>query len=101
MCALLNKAAYHRKWYSKTMTSTIDRAGRVVIPKPIREAAGLKPGSPLKIEYRDGRVEIERKSPQVRLVRKGTVLVASIPGTPKVSVEETNEWIRKARDREI
>jgi AbrB family looped-hinge helix DNA binding protein len=93
--------AYHKKWYSNAMTSTIDRAGRVVIPKLIREAAGLKPGSPLKIEYRDGRVEIERKSPKVRLVRKGSVLVASVPGAPKVSVEETNEWIRKARDREI
>src|ERR1700691_4218876 len=81
------------KWYSIVMETTIDGAGRVVIPKAIREAAGLKPGSPLKIEYRDGRVEIERKSPQVRLVKKGTVLVASIPGAPKMSVEETNEWI--------
>jgi AbrB family looped-hinge helix DNA binding protein len=83
------------------MNSTIDRAGRVVIPKPIREAAGLKPGSPLKIEYRDGRVEIERRAPKIRLVKQGSVLVASIPGVPKMSVEETNEWIRKSRDREI
>jgi AbrB family looped-hinge helix DNA binding protein len=83
------------------MKSTIDRAGRVVIPKPIREAAGFKPGSPLKIEYRDGKVEIERKSPPVRLVRKGGVLVASIPGVPKMSVEQANEWIRKSRDREV
>jgi len=89
------------KWYSNAMKSTIDQAGRVVIPKAIREAAGLKPGSPLKIEYRDGRVEIERKSPKVRLVKKGTVLVASIPGVPKISVAETNEWIRKSRDREL
>jgi len=83
------------------MKSTIDEAGRIVIPKAIREAAGLTPGSPLKIGYRDGRVEIERKSAKVRLVRKGTVLVASVPGAPKMSVEETNEWIRKSRDREI
>jgi len=83
------------------MTGTIDRAGRIVIPKPIREAAGFKPGSPLRIEYRDGRVEIERKSPKVKLIRKGTVLVASVAGAPKMSVEETNEWIRKSRDREI
>lgn len=83
------------------MKSTIDGAGRVVIPKAIREAAGLKPGTPLVIEYRNGRVEIERKSPKVRLVRKGGVLVASIPGAPKMSVEETNQWIRKSRDREI
>ena len=83
------------------MKRTIDEAGRIVIPKAIREAAGLKPGSPLKIGYRDGRVEIERKSPKVRLIRKGAVLVASVPGAPKMSVEETNEWIRKSRDREI
>jgi len=83
------------------MKSTIDRAGRVVIPKAIREAAGLQPGSSLEIEYRDGRVEIERKSPKVRLVRKGAVLVATAPGVPKVSVKDTNEWIRKSRDREI
>jgi AbrB family looped-hinge helix DNA binding protein len=83
------------------MKNTIDNAGRVVIPKAIREAAGLKPGSPLKIEYRDGRVEIERKSPNVRLVRKGSVLVASIPGVPKMSAQEANDWIRRSRNREI
>jgi AbrB family looped-hinge helix DNA binding protein len=83
------------------MESTIDRAGRIVIPKPIREAAGLRPGLALKIEYRDGRVEIEPVSPQARLVRKGAVLVASVPGALKMSVEETNEWVRKSRNREI
>lgn len=83
------------------METTIDAAGRVVIPKSIREEAGLKPGSPLKIEYREGRIEIERKSPKVRLVKKGSLLVASVPGACKVSLEEANEWIRKARDREI
>ena len=89
------------KWYSDGMNITIDHAGRVVIPKPIRDAAGLKPGSPLQIQYRDGRIEIEPKSPPARLIRKGGVVVASIPGAPKMSVEETNEWIRKSRDREI
>jgi AbrB family looped-hinge helix DNA binding protein len=83
------------------MTSTIDRAGRVIIPKAIREAAGLKPGLSLEIEYRDGKVEIEPTSPKMRLVKKRGMLVASIPGAPKLSVKETNELIRKARDREI
>jgi AbrB family looped-hinge helix DNA binding protein len=91
----------HRNGIINAMKSTIDEAGRVVIPKAIREAAGLKPGAPLMIEYRNGRVEIEPKSPKVRLVRKGGVLVASIPGAPKMSVEEANEWIRKSREREI
>jgi AbrB family looped-hinge helix DNA binding protein len=83
------------------METTIDGAGRVVIPKPIRDAAGLKPGTGLKIDYRDGKIEIERKSLKSRLVRKGSVLLVSIPGAPKLSVQETNEYIHKARDREI
>jgi AbrB family looped-hinge helix DNA binding protein len=83
------------------MKSTIDRAGRVVIPKSIREVAGLKPGLSLSIQYRDGKIEIEPKSAKPRLIRKGSVLVVSIPGAPKMSVQETNEWIRKSREREI
>ena len=83
------------------MVTTIDGAGRVVIPKPIREAAGLKPGTGLRIDYRDGKIEIERKSLKSRLVRKGSVLLVSTPGAPKMSVEETNEWVRKSRNREI
>jgi AbrB family looped-hinge helix DNA binding protein len=83
------------------MDSTIDTAGRVVIPKRIREAAGLKPGSALEIAYRDGKIEIEPKLPKVRLVRKGSVFVATNSSAPKLTAEEVNEWIRKSRDREI
>jgi hypothetical protein len=41
------------------------------------------------------------KFPRVRLVRDGSVLVASIPGAPEVSVEETNEWIRESREADL
>jgi hypothetical protein len=50
---------------------------------------------------RDSDAKTEGMFPKVRLVRHGSVLVVSIPGAPKVSVEETNEWIRKSRDGEI
>jgi AbrB family looped-hinge helix DNA binding protein len=83
------------------MTTTIDNAGRVVIPKPIREAAGLKPGLQLKIVLRDGRVEIEPQLAPVKILRKGSVLVANIPGAPKVSSGEVNEFIRRLREGEL
>jgi AbrB family looped-hinge helix DNA binding protein len=83
------------------MKNTIDRAARVLIPKAIRDAVGLIPGSPVQIAHQDGKVVIELKSPKMRLVRKGGLLVATIPGAPKMSVEKTNEWIRKSRDRRI
>jgi AbrB family looped-hinge helix DNA binding protein len=37
----------------------MDKAGRLVLPKAIREEAGIEPGIPLRIAVRDGRVEIE------------------------------------------
>lgn len=83
------------------MNTTIDRAGRIVIPKPIRDMARLRPGSTLEVVYRDGRIEIEPKAPKTRLVREGSVLVLTSPGAPKMSLEEVNEWVRKSREREI
>ena len=32
------------QWYSAGMRATIDRAGRLVIPKPLRQHLGLSPG---------------------------------------------------------
>lgn len=82
------------------MQSTIDRAGRVVIPKAMREAAGLEPGSELEIEFRDGRLEIEAVRRPVKLVRKSGVLVA-IPraGSPKVTTEQVSRIVRDLRER--
>ena len=84
------------------MRSTIDRAGRVVIPKTLRESAGLKPGSELEIAYRDGKVEIEPVRRAVKLVRKSGLLIAVAPrGTPKVTTEQVNQTIRDLRERRL
>jgi hypothetical protein len=42
-----------------------------------------------------------RKPPKPRLIRKGSVLVVSIPGARKMSMRELNEWIRKSRERKV
>ena len=63
------------------MKTTIDSAGRIVIPKAVREAARLLPGMPLAVAFRDGRVEIEPEPRQVRLEREGSFLVA-VPAEP-------------------
>jgi AbrB family looped-hinge helix DNA binding protein len=38
--------------------TTIDRAGRIVIPRPLREAASLEPGTDVEIRLVAGKVEI-------------------------------------------
>ena len=78
------------------MKTTIDKSGRVVIPKAIRDAAGLKPGMELDIRCEDGRIEIEPAPIPVKLVRRpGGMLVA----VPLVPVEPlTNEMIQQTRE---
>lgn len=41
------------------MRTTIDGAGRIVVPKPVREAMGLVAGRAVDVVYTDGRIEIE------------------------------------------
>ena len=83
------------------MITTIDAAGRVVIPKQIRDTAGLKGGCKLNVSYRDGKVEIEPKQPKAKLVRKRGLLVIAAPGARKMTVREVNDWIEKTRNHEI
>ena len=81
------------------MKTTIDRAGRVVIPKAIRERAGLQPGMEIEISVDNGRVEMTPAGPQGRVVYKdGMPVWEAPPGAPPVTLEETNEWIRILRE---
>jgi AbrB family looped-hinge helix DNA binding protein len=83
------------------MRSTIDKAGRVVIPAAIREHAGLKPGAALEVTADDTGVRIERVAPGPKLVRIGKRLVArptaGADDRPEVDIaalieEERNRW---------
>ena len=80
------------------MITTIDAAGRVVVPKPIREQAGLLPGAELEVEYRDGKVEMEPVKVQPKLVRKGSLWVLRAPGMPRLTTRQVNRTIREIRE---
>jgi AbrB family looped-hinge helix DNA binding protein len=62
------------------MRTTIDRAGRIVIPKQVREELGLSGGEELELTARDGRIEIEPTSPTMVLVERDGFLAAEVPG---------------------
>jgi AbrB family looped-hinge helix DNA binding protein len=82
------------------MNITIDAAGRVVVPKAIRDQAGLRPNVPLEIRVRDGRIEIEPAPRQVTRIKKGRISVATAAKTEKLSAETVREIQRSLRDRQ-
>jgi AbrB family looped-hinge helix DNA binding protein len=62
--------------------STIDNAGRVVIPAAIRERAGFSPGSELEITADETGVRLERVAAGPKLVKIGRRLVARPTASP-------------------
>jgi AbrB family looped-hinge helix DNA binding protein len=84
-----------------TMKTTIDKAGRLVIPKDIRRESGIKPGMPLDVRWENGMIAIAPTPLPVKLERKGRLLVA-VPtkDTPRLSadtVERTRKRLRRER----
>jgi AbrB family looped-hinge helix DNA binding protein len=82
------------------MVTTMDAAGRLMIPSKIRREAALEPGTPLDVRWRDGVIEIEPQPLVVRLERRGRLLVAvpakKIGGLRTTTVERTR---RRLADR--
>lgn len=84
-----------------TMIVTMDRAGRLVIPREVRREAAIEPGVPLEIRSRDGVIEIEPRPLAVTLERKGRLLVARpatpVPALGSGEVERTRRRVRRGR----
>ena len=87
---------YHFEWYFCTMRTTIDAAGRVVVPKAIRDRLQLAGGSELDIEERDGLIEIRPVTDQITVVqtREGPVALAPGAGPPL-----TDDVVRRTLER--
>jgi AbrB family looped-hinge helix DNA binding protein len=69
------------RWYSCTVKTTIDRSGRVVVPKAYRQRLGLEPGRELRLEETDGGLLITPVVPAPR--------VEETPGGPVIVPAET------------
>ncbi len=76
------------EWYRTVISSK----GQVVIPKPVREALGLKPGTVLKVRVEGRRVILEPASepPEEIFVQAGSTVTGPI-------VEEAKKLSDKAK----
>jgi AbrB family looped-hinge helix DNA binding protein len=83
------------------MKSIIDAAGRIIVPKALRQALELKPGQPLEIRSVDGRLEIEIAPTPMHLKKRGkekevvAVPDAEVPLLTAEQVRDTLERIRR------
>lgn len=81
------------------MRTTIDAAGRIVVPKAIREELALYGGQEIELTAVDGRIEIEVPATPMHLEERDGHLVAvpdrPLPPLTTVLVRETLERIRR------
>ena len=78
------------------MRTTIDRAGRLVVPKALRDQLGFVPGTELEIQAVDGRLEVAVPS-RVRLEDgpHGARFVAD--GAEPLSAAQVRELMEQGR----
>jgi AbrB family looped-hinge helix DNA binding protein len=69
------------EWYPDAMETTIDSAGRIVVPKPLRDALGLTPGTAIDISSYGTGLTIVPRGRTARLGLENGVLVAEGDGT--------------------
>ncbi|MGH9101311.1 MAG: AbrB/MazE/SpoVT family DNA-binding domain-containing protein [Acidimicrobiales bacterium] len=80
------------------MRTTIDAAGRVVVPKAIRERLQLEGGVQVEIEEHDGAIEIRPLPSVVEIVQTAEGPVArSRHGGPALTDEVVRHTLERAR----
>ena len=80
------------------MRTTIDGAGRVVVPKAIRDSLGIGPGQEFDIVEREGRIELAPVGPAVTIEQRSDGPVAVSDGPIEVlTVDAVRAVVERSR----
>jgi AbrB family looped-hinge helix DNA binding protein len=79
------------------MRTTIDGAGRVVIPKPVRDQAGLEAGTEIEVEFRDGQVVLEPATVPMRVAKQGRAVIEAEGEMPTLTSAEVRAVLERVR----
>jgi AbrB family looped-hinge helix DNA binding protein len=76
----------------------IDRAGRIVLPKSVREDLAIKPGDVFKVSINGTAVTLTPGKATAGFVRSGKALVFSASGAGSLSHETVQEALEAGRE---
>jgi AbrB family looped-hinge helix DNA binding protein len=80
------------------MVATIDAAGRIVVPKALRDALGLKAGTRLEVTERDGTILMQPAAVPMRLVdRAGGPVIEPEEPLPTLTADEVRAILESGR----
>lgn len=81
------------------MRTTIDSAGRIVVPKALRDALRLDGGTEVEITLANGRLEIEIPPTPMRLNRnaRGRLVATTDEPMPVLSAGEVRDVLEQVR----
>jgi AbrB family looped-hinge helix DNA binding protein len=89
------------EWQNKAMEArlTLDKAGRIVLPKPVRQKLQLVAGDELDLEASEDRITLRPLRGNAPLRKKhGVWVFRSGEPLPASTVQETIERLRRERD---
>jgi AbrB family looped-hinge helix DNA binding protein len=85
-----------------TTTLTLDKAGRVVLPKPVRDEMQLRPGDALELENSEDRIVLRPRRGNKGLHREQGIWVFSSGTDMPISAETTDGILQEIRrEREL
>jgi len=82
----------------KGLLVPIDPAGRIVLPKKVRQDLAIKAGDVFKVATQGAVVTLTPEKETAGFVRKGKALVLSAPGSEVLSTEKVNEILEACRE---
>jgi AbrB family looped-hinge helix DNA binding protein len=77
----------------------IDKAGRIVVPKKLRDELHLTPGTRLTVERFGDTIVLEQDFPESKLELRDGLFVMT--GGPRLIVEDVNAMIDDQRERRM
>lgn len=82
----------------KQVMVPIDKAGRIVLPKDIRQELALNTGDLLKVSVEGDGVTLQPQKVKGGLIRKGSGLVFTTGSDARLTRETVNEILQQVRE---